>query len=113
MKKVLLLMLAAAAVPLVLRAETWKNASLMDSACASKAEMKANPDAHTTKCAMQCEKAGYGILTKDGAFLAFDKAGNTQVEAALKSTKKADHLRVDVDGERKGNEIQVKSVSLD
>jgi hypothetical protein len=113
MKKVLLLMLAGVAVPLVLRAETWKSASLMDSSCASKAEMKANPDAHTTKCAIQCEKAGYGIVTKDGAFLAFDKAGNAKVEEVLKTTKKTDHLRVDVEGEKKGNEIQVKSVSLD
>ena len=113
MKKVLFLMLVAAAVPFVLRAETWKNVSLMDSACASKAETKAAPDAHTTKCAIQCQKSGYGILSKDGSFLKFDAAGNTKVEAALKSTKKTDHLRVDVDGELKGDEIQVKSVSLD
>ena len=53
MKKVLFLMFAAAAVPLALQAETWKNASLMDSMCASKAEVKADPDAHTTKCAIQ------------------------------------------------------------
>ena len=112
MKKALVLMLAAAAFPLVLRAETWKSVPLMDAACASKADMKANPDAHTLKCAKQCDQAGYGIITKDGAFLAFDKAGNTQIEAALKATKKADHLRVDVEGEKKGNEIAVQSVSL-
>jgi hypothetical protein len=113
MKKVLFLMLVAAAVPFALRAETWMGASLMDSACASKAETKASPDAHTTKCAVQCQKSGYGIITKDGTFLKFDAAGNTKVEAALKSTKKTDHLRVDVDGELKGNEIAVKTVSLD
>lgn len=112
MKKVLVLMLVAVAVPLALRAETWKNVALMDSACASKAETKADPDAHTTKCAIQCQPSGYGILTKDGAFLAFDKAGNAKVAEALKATKKTDHLRVDVQGEKKGTEIQVEAVSL-
>lgn len=113
MKKVLFLMLVAAAVPFALRAETWKNVSLMDSACAAKAENKASPDAHTAKCAIQCAQSGYGILTKDGTFLKFDATGNAKVAAALKSTKQTDHLRVDVDGEQKGSEIVVKSVSLD
>jgi len=31
----------------------------------------------------------------------------------LKATKKAEHLRVEVQGERRGNEIQVKSVLFD
>ena len=86
----------------------------MDAMCAAKAEIaKANPDAHSKTCAIQCEKSGYGIVTSDGRFLKFDAAGNKQVEAALKATKKTDHLRVDVDGELKGGEIAVKSVSLD
>ena len=113
MKKMVLALLAMAALSPVLLAETWKNASLMDSMCAAKADVKANPDAHPTKCAIQCQKSGYGILAPDGTFLKFDAAGNTQVEAALKATKKTDHLRVTVDGERKGTEIAVKSVKLD
>lgn len=113
MKKVLFLVFAVAAVPLALQAETWKNVALMDSMCASKADVKANPDAHTTKCAIQCQKGGYGIVAADGSFLKFDSAGNTKVTAALKTTKKTDHLRADVEGERKGDEIQVKSISLD
>ena len=52
-------------------------------------------------------------MTSDGGFLKFDAAGNKQVEAALKATKKTDHLRVDVQGELKGSEIAVKTVSLD
>jgi hypothetical protein len=106
-------MLVVVAVPLALRAETWKNVTLMDFACAGKASVKANPDSHTTKCLINCQPSGYGILTQDGAFLAFDEAGNTKVEAALKATKKTNHLRVDVEGEKKGDEIAVKSVSLD
>jgi hypothetical protein len=113
MKRAFVLVLTAAALPFVLRAETWKNLPLIDNACARKDHYKANPDAHTTKCAIDCAPGGYGILTPDGAFLAFDEAGNAKAESALKATKKKDHLRVDVDGELKGNEIQVKSISLD
>jgi hypothetical protein len=114
MKRVLALMLLlAVAVPLVLRAETWKNVTLMDFACAGKASVKANPDSHTTKCLLNCQPSGYGILTQDGAFLAFDEAGNTKVEEALKETKKTDHLRVSVEGEKNGNDILVNSISLD
>lgn len=113
MKKLLCLVAAAIAFPMALEAETWKNVSLMDASCAGKSEMKANPDAHSKTCAIQCQKGGYGILTSDGGFLKFDAAGNTKVEAALKATKKTDHLRVDVQGELKGSEIAVKSVSLD
>ena len=113
MKKALWLSALVLAVPLVLSAETWKNAALLDSMCASKDSVKANPDSHTTKCAVQCQQGGYGILMPDGTFLAFDKAGNEKVAAALKTTKKTDHLRVTVEGEKKGSEIQVKSITLD
>lgn len=113
MKKVLALVFAAVAVPLVLQAETWKNASLMDTMCAAKDAMKADPDSHPTKCAIQCQGSGFGVLAADGSFLKFDKVGNDQAIAALKATKKTDHLRVTVEGERKGNEILVKSLVLD
>ena len=113
MKKVFLLMLVAAAVPFVLQAETWKNAALVDKMCSEKAAVKSDPDSHSTKCAIQCQKSGYGVLTPDGKFLKFDQAGDTQMAAALKATKKTDHLRVTVNGERKGDEILVKSVVLD
>lgn len=113
MKKVLALIFAAAAVPLVLQAETWSNAPLMDTMCAAKDAMKADPDSHPTKCAIRCQGSGFGVLTADGKFLKLDKAGNDLAVAALKATKKADHLRVTVQGERKGDEIQVQSLVLD
>lgn len=113
MKRMLLLMFVAAAVAPVLQAETWKNVPLIDKMCSAKAEFKADPDSHPTKCAIQCQASDYGILTPDGSFLKFDAAGNDRAAAALKATKKTDHLRVEVQGERKGDEILVKSLSLD
>jgi hypothetical protein len=114
MKKVLLLAAASlVALPLVARAEVWKDVSLLDTMCAAKEKVAKDPDSHPTSCALQCEKSGYGIVDSAGKYLKFDKAGNEQVAAALKSTKKTDHLRVTVDGDVKGDTIAVKSVTLD
>jgi hypothetical protein len=113
MKKAFLLATVLAAVPLVARAEVWKNVSLVDTMCSSKEKVKKDPDAHPTSCALQCAKGGFGIVAADGKFLKFDQAGNDQAVAALKATKKTDHLRATVDGELKGDTIAVKSVSLD
>jgi len=114
MKKVLLLASAALlALPLVARAETWKDVSLLDTMCAAKEKVAKDPDSHPTACALQCSKSGFGIVDSSGKYLKFDKAGNEQVVTALKSTKKTDHLRVTVDGDLKGDTIAVKSVTLD
>lgn len=103
--------IALVSVPLVASAETWKNASVIDTLCLSK--VKADPDKHSTTCALQCAKGGYGLLTPEGAYLKFDAAGNEKTVAALKATKKADHLRATVEGERDGETIKVVSVSID
>lgn len=113
MRKVILLAIVALAAPLVLSAEVWKNVSLMDSMCSAKEQVMKDPDSHPVHCAIQCAKSGFGVVGADGKYLKFDQAGNDQVLAALKSTKKTDHLRVTVDGERKGDSIAVKSVVLD
>jgi hypothetical protein len=91
-------------------AETWNDVPLVDTMCATK--VKSAPDAHTRACAIQCEKSGYGIIAADGAYFSFDEAGNTKAIAALKAAKKADHLRVSVAGERKGDTIKVASIRL-
>ncbi len=110
-----LIPLAAAAALVFLPAsalagETWTNVSLVDTACHLK--VKDAPDTHTRECALQCVASGYGILTPDGAYLTFDKAGNQKALAVLRSSSKADHLRVTVSGERKGDTIVVTSLDL-
>jgi hypothetical protein len=91
--------------------ETWSHAALMDNQCATK--FKDNPDKHDKKCALQCQKAGYGIYTEDGTFLKLDTAGNQKALDALKNTSATDHLRVTVTGERQGDTIKVASLKLD
>jgi len=90
--------------------ETWKGVSLVDTMCSAK--VKDKPDSHTVSCAIQCEKGGFGIYTSDGTFLKFDDVGNKKALAALKSTKQTDHIRATIVGERDGDTIKVKSLSL-
>ena len=113
MKKlfVILTMMGTFSLGLQAASETWKGVSLVDSMCAAK--VKKDPDKHPTKCAIQCQGSGYGILTSDGTFLKFDSAGNDKALAALKATKKTDHLRATVTGEKDGDTIKVESLSLD
>jgi hypothetical protein len=92
-------------------AETWSNVPLIDTMCATK--VKEKPDAHTKACALQCEKSGFGIVASDGTYLRFDDNGNAKALAALKATKKVDHLRVSVTGERQGETIKVDSVRIE
>lgn len=99
------------ALPFTASAETWKDVPVVDTLCLSK--VKADPDKHTTQCALQCVKGGYGLITTDGAYLKFDAAGNEKTVAALKATKRTDHVRAIVVGERDGDTIKVTSVSID
>ncbi len=110
-KKVILGMSFAAFLPLLAHAETWRGVPVVDTMCYAK--VKADPDAHTTKCALACVKGGYGIITADGVFLKFDTSGNDRLSNLLKNTDKKDHLRVTVDGGRRGDSIAVTSVVLE
>jgi hypothetical protein len=92
-------------------AETWKNVVVIDTLCLK--DFEAKLDEHTRDCALQCEKGGYGLVTADGKFLKFDAAGNQKAVAALKASKKEDHLRGTVVGELKEGVVHVKSVTLD
>ena len=99
------------ALPMLAAAETWKDVPVVDTLCVSK--VKKDPDKHTTQCALQCAKGGYGLLTPDGAYLKFDAAGNEKTVAALKATKRTDHVRAIVVGDRTGDTIKVTSVTID
>ena len=110
-KAVIVLFALTMAGPLFAAPETWKNVPLIDTKC--EAKVKADPDAHPTSCALMCAPSGYGILAADGSYLKLDAAGNKMALAALKNTKKTDHLRATVTGERDGDKIKVESLALD
>ncbi len=107
------LLAASTSLPMAVAAEetTWSNVPVVDTMCIGK--VKANPDAHKRSCALQCSKSGYGLITQDGTYLKFDTAGNEKTVAALKASKKEDHLRATVKGTREGETIKVDSITLD
>jgi len=105
---ILLLLLAGSALA---GAEEWKGVSLVDTMCSAK--VKDAPDTHTVSCALACEKGGFGIYTSDGTYLKFDDAGNKKALQALKATKKKDHIRANITGERDGDTIKVTSLVLE
>src|SRR5690348_17023235 len=93
---------------------------LMDRMCSSKAELRIVPpgrleggmvvaEAHTRECALMpdCQKSGYGVVTRDNQFLKFDEAGNRKALEAIKASKKLDDLEVEVTGEVQGDTIKV------
>jgi len=113
MTKLILAMLAvAAALPLAAAVQTWTNVSLIDQKCSSKFAA-GTADTHTRSCALACESTGYGILTSDGTFLKFDKAGSQKTLDELKASAKKDHLRATVTGDLEGKTITVQSIKLD
>jgi hypothetical protein len=105
-----LLALGLMATPAFAANQTFNDVSVVDVACSQKAA--ADADAHTRECALTCQKSGFGIVTADKKFLKFDADGNAKVLAELKSSDKADHLRVNVTGDVQGDTIKVKSVKL-
>jgi hypothetical protein len=101
----------ALAFPLTAAAETWKNVSLVDTACVAK--VKADPDKHSKQCAMQCRKRGYGIFTSDGTYVPFDADGNQKAYEAIKGTEKTDHIRATVTGTKDGDTIKVEKLTIE
>jgi hypothetical protein len=45
-----------------------------------------------------CQKSGYGVVTADGKFLAFDDFGNAKAFETLQASKQKDNLKVSVTG---------------
>lgn len=90
---------------------------LMDKMCSGTAATKGQSFAasHDTKCALEppCAGSGFVVFTPDGKVITLDAAGNTKAMAALKATKKTDHLNVTVSGDVTGSTMKVSSLALD
>jgi hypothetical protein len=112
MKKLLAALVVSLWIPCVALAATWEKASLVDQMCATKEKVKSDPDKHPVSCLLKCADSGYGIQTSDGKYLKFDEAGSKMALAELKKTSKKDSIRVNVQGEPKGDVIQVTSLKI-
>ena len=59
-----------------------------------------------------CKASGYGVVTADGKYLKFDKAGDAKAVTLLEGTDKKDSIKVSVDGKVDGDNIVVSSLNL-
>ena len=107
-KKLFGLGAAMALFSTLLLAGSWSGI-LIDSNC----KAKADPAAHSRRCALHCADSGFGLLTSDGKYVKFDKAGDEKALAVLKASKKANNLKATVTGTLEGETLQVETVTLD
>ncbi len=106
MKRLLIICGFAAGLSLTAAGETWTG-TVVDVMC------KANDLAsHTTKCALNCAKGGYGLVLADGKFVKFNEKGNAKALAALKATAKDKDLKAKVSGTLDGDVIQVDNIEI-
>ncbi len=87
---------------------------LVDGHCAPRLiAMRVSGGAHQRDCLLRpaCRKAGYGIL-RHGHWVRFDARGNSKAVRVITRSRRRDHLLVRVRGDRRGNTIQVASLSL-
>ena len=104
------LALVLALLPAAAFAETWSNVSIVDVNCSGK--VKADPDAHTRECALQCAKSGYGIVAGDGKYLKLDADGSKQAYDLIKAADRKDHLRVNLTGTLAGETVTVQKIEM-
>ena len=89
-----------------------KNGILSDTACSKNAKDPEKTSMHTKICALMesCKASGYGLITADGLFLKFDKAGDEMALAFLEATKKEAHLSIRVTADFSTDPIAVSRI---
>ena len=82
---------------------------LMDKSCS---DAKSDAKTHDKGCLemADCVKSGYGVVTPEGKFLAFDAKGNKDAAAWIKASKKKTELTVTVTGTVDKDTIKVASI---
>jgi hypothetical protein len=104
MRKGILITFALASA--AIGAESWTG-TVVDVMC--KGKDLAN---HTTKCAVNCAKGGYGLVLPDGKFMKFDETGNARALAALKTTTKEKDVKARITGSLDGDVIKVEAIQI-
>jgi hypothetical protein len=90
----------------IVAAETWTG-TVVDVMCKN-----SDLASHTSKCAVECSKGGYGLVLGDGKFVKFNETGNAKALAALKATNKEKDLKAKVTGTLAGDVIKVQTIEI-
>jgi hypothetical protein len=88
---------------------------LLDKSCADEDGKKPGFAAKHQKSCLQmkvCAQSGYGVMTKDMKYLAFDKNGNAMATKLIASLKKTDDIKVAVSGDVQGDTVKVTKLAL-
>ncbi len=110
MKKFLLVILALGLAGLAqAQDKTTVTGYLMDKSCS---DAKSDAKTHDKGCLemADCVKSGYGVVTPEGKFLAFDAKGNKDAAAWIKSSKKKTELTVTITGTMDKDVLKVASI---
>ena len=116
MNRKLLAMSLLIALAAVLYAQSSKPLTvtgyLVDNAC-SEGKDVARAKNHTTSCALMdsCEKSGYSVVTEDNKHYKLSEKGEGMAAELLKNTKTAKGVKVAVEGNYNGTELDVTKIS--
>jgi hypothetical protein len=103
---------------LFLQAETKTlSGYLVDKACSAELTAKGLTAlaGHDRECALMdsCLESGFGVVTKDGKFIAFDAGGNKKAVESIKASKKDKNYQVTVTGDQQGDTIRVATLKIE
>ena len=88
---------------------------LMDKMCSAENKTTEKALKHSKDCALMedCVKSGYGVLTADEKYIAFDAAGNKKTAAFLKKFKGDDSIKINVEGTLEGSTLKVTTIKAE
>jgi hypothetical protein len=87
---------------------------LIDNACADSAkELATRAKGHSVSCALMdnCEKSGYSVVTEDNKRYKLSEKGEGLAAELLKNTKTTKGVKVDVEGNYNGTELDVTKLT--
>lgn len=95
--------------------KTTVSGVLMDKACSAENKTTEKALKHSKDCALMegCVKSGYGVLTADGKYIAFDAAGNKKAAAFVTKFKGDDSIKIQVDGTLEGSTLKVATIKAE
>ena len=117
MNRKLLVVILSLALAAIAYAQNSKQVSvtgyLIDNACEDSAKDASRAKGHSVSCALMdsCEKSGYSVVTEDNKRYKLSEKGDGMAAELLRSTKTLKGVKVAVEGNYNGTELDVTKIS--
>ena len=117
MNRKLLVVVLSLALAAIAYAQNSKQVSvtgyLIDNACEDSAKDASRAKGHSVSCALMdsCEKSGYSVVTEDNKRYKLSEKGDGMAAELLRSTKTLKGVKVAVEGNYNGTELDVTKIS--